>query len=325
MTASTPSQNLQSLPLGIIFALVAAAANASMSASVKALSGELPTTTIVFFRFLFSFSCVLPWVIRDPNFSFKVTNPWRYGVRITAALGAITCTFAAVQIAPLTSVLLLGSTTPLFIPVLAAILLKTKTHISVWTGIGIGFMGVGIVLHPNAAFFQNAGELLALAAGFLAAIAILQLRILSKNHAPLQLLFYYYGVSAIVMGLISSLNWRWPTTPRDWLVLTGVGLFSTIFQVCATFSIVRAPSRIITPLSFTRVVWGGILDYFIWGIAPDITTAIGFSVVVVGIVMVIYFGQRHIMPAPQSSSPHSVAVQDSTQPDETQASSANQP
>jgi drug/metabolite transporter (DMT)-like permease len=190
---------------------------------------------------------------------------------------------------------LMGSTTPLFIPILAAISLKTKTHFSVWAGIFIGFIGVGIILNSNAEFLQSIGELLALFAGFLAAIAILKLRVLSKNNSPLQLLFYYYGASVLILGIVCAFNWQLPTTIKDWLILIGVGLFGTIFQICATFSIVRAPSRIITPLSFTRVIWASVLNQVFWGISPNLTAVLGFVVVIIGITMVIYFGQRHIL------------------------------
>ncbi len=128
------------LTTGVLFALVSAAGSAGMGAAVKALGDGASLPVVVFFRFTVSLLVVLPWVLRARD--FRLTRPVGYGVRIGAALLALTCTFLAVQMAPRTNVLLLRATNPLFIPLLAALFLGTRTHGTVWLGMAVGFTAV---------------------------------------------------------------------------------------------------------------------------------------------------------------------------------------
>ncbi len=73
----------------------------------------------IFFRFAMSFILLLPWVMRDTSFRFKVQNPWRYGTRILSALLALFLMFYALKFIPLVNALLLNNTAPLFVPIIA--------------------------------------------------------------------------------------------------------------------------------------------------------------------------------------------------------------
>lgn len=285
----------KNLVRGILLAILASAMLACMSASVKELKGAIPISSIVFFRFSFSFICIIPWILLSKEFRFKGGLPMHFLIRIFAALFALIFTFKALTTTPLTSVLLLNNTAPLFIPLIALVFMRTKTHISVWLAIAIGFTGIVIVLKPSGLLSSNPGQWLALAAGFLAAIALLELRVLRKKNTALQMLFYYYGACVVICGITSLFNWNWPTTRENWILLGLVGLFGTIYQISITLAITKASARIITPLTFTSVIWGAVIERVLWGTSPAINQIFGFIVVVIGGALVIYFGQKHIV------------------------------
>ena len=267
-----------------------------MNAFVKELGDSTSTTILVFFRFIFSFCCLIPWIIKDKNFSLRVDKPANYAIRIVCALLALTCVFSAVKRTSLTTVLLLSNTAPLFIPVFAAILYKIKTRVSIYLSIIVGFFGVAIVLHPTGTVSISSGEIFAILAGILAAMAMLQVRILSKTSTTIQILFYYYGVSAIATGIAAVFQWNWPDNYYQWMILILVGITGTIYQVCITIAVSSAPARIITPLTFTSVIWGGTIEYFIWNKQPGIFTILGFVIIITSIIFVVYLGNKHIIP-----------------------------
>ncbi|MEA1916947.1 MAG: DMT family transporter [Campylobacterota bacterium] len=288
-------ESSKNLIVGISLAILASISFALMSASVKIIGSDVSVPILIFFRFIFSFFTILPLVLLSKKFQFKVNKPFHYAVRILTALAALALTFKALTLAPLTSVLLLGSTAPLFIPLISFIFLRTKTHLSVWISIAIGFIGVAIVLNPSINIFSNIGSLLALGAGFLAAIAFLEVRILSKTDSSLQILFYYYAVGSLISGIVCLFYWQWPSSHEQLLLLVAVGLFGTIYQVAVTVAIAKAPARIVTPLAFLSVIWAGVIDKFMWNINPSLNVMIGFFVILIGIIMVLYFGYKHII------------------------------
>lgn len=290
------TKSMNALTLGVLFALVSAIGMAGMNASVKALGDAASLPVIIFFRFAFSFIFVLPLVMRETD--WRVRKPVMYGLRIIAGLVALWLTYAALAYAPLTSVLLLNATSPLFIPILAAIFLGTKTSLSVWLGILIGFIGVVLVLDPGPEMLSNPGDLLALASGLVAAAAILVVRMLIKTDSPNKVMIYYYGVSAIVMLAFALGDWQWPQTERQWMLLFGVGAFGTLYQIMLTYAVTQVASRIVTPLAFTSVIWGALLDLMVWQVVPSGMEFLGFAVVIIGVVIVVMSGRKTITTEP---------------------------
>ncbi len=291
------SMSKNNLALGVLFSILAAAALACMNAAVKELGNSVSMSVVVFFRFVFSFLSILPWIIRDKEFTLRIEQPVHYGLRIVGSLLAVVCLFVAVQTASLVTVLLLWSTAPLFIPLLARIFYRVKTHLLIYIGIVVGFIGVVIVLHPSGDVSAKAGELIALFGGFCSAVSTLEIRILSKKNTSHQILFYYYLVSMVITGIVSLFYWQLPQTGYAWLMLGLVAIFGTAFQSLIILAVVNAPSRLVSPLSFTGVIWAGLLEYFFWAKLPNYYEIVGFCVIILSIIMVVYYGNKYVMPS----------------------------
>ena len=252
---STIHHRRQSISLGALYAIISAFSFAMMSVFVKKIGTDLPTIMPIFFRFAISLILLLPWVIRSPSFQFKVHQPVRYATRILSALLALFLMFYALKFIPLVNALLLNNTAPLFVPIIAYWLTKARTPHRAWLGIVIGFIGIALILHPNHQIFSSA-SLIALASGILAALAIVEMRVVSKTSSVIQMLFYYFLMSTIVSGLIALWQWQ-PPTAQVWLLLLGTGIFGTLYQVFATMAYVTAPVRLMSPLMFFMVIFGG--------------------------------------------------------------------
>lgn len=284
----------QSIKLGVLYGIIFAFSLALMSVFVKLIGKDLSTSMLIFFRFGTSLILIAPWIITDANFSFKIQQPLRYSIRILAALLALFCVFYVIKFIPLVDVLLLNNTAPLFVPIIAFILTGAKTPKKAIFGIVLGFIGVGIILNPGKEIFSSTASLIALASGILAALAIVQMRLISKTSTTKQMLFYYFLVSTIVAGIFAILQWQTPENLHIWFLLLGIGIFGTLYQLFATLSYVTAPVRLMSPLVFLMVIFGGIFDWLIWGNLPTLLTIIGAIFVVIGAIITVYFGQKEI-------------------------------
>ncbi len=280
----------QHIGWGALFAIISAFSFAVMSVFVKKIGTELPTSMPIFFRFAMSFILLLPWVMRDTSFRFKVQNPWRYGTRILSALLALFLMFYALKFIPLVNALLLNNTAPLFVPIIAYLLTGAKTPYKAGMGILIGFVGIALILRPSQQIFSTA-SCIALVSGILAALAIVEMRIVSKTSSVTQMLFYYFLVSTMVSGIVAACQWQTPTA-QIWWWLLGIGVFGTIYQVFATLAYVTAPVRLMSPLMFFIVIFGGLFDWVLWNHIPDTLTLIGAVVIIVGSLIAIYFGKN---------------------------------
>ena len=120
------------------------------------------------------------------------------------------------------------------------------------------------------------------------------IRVLSKRYSTNQLLFWYFFIASIIAGLAALFSWKTPDNGRLWLLLLGIGIFGTTYQVFATLSYTKAPVRLMAPFMFLATIFGGLFDWLFWQQAPSLMTFIGMILVIAGTTITIYFGQRAI-------------------------------
>ncbi len=280
--------------LGSLLAILTALFVALMGVYTKKIGTDLPTSMLLFFRFLISFIVILPFIIKSKKFTFKVDHPMHLSTRVMSALLAIFFLLYSIKYIPLVDALLLNNTASIFIPIFAFCILKAKTPFKAITGIIIGFVGVVLILNPGKEVISLA-SIFALLSGIFTAIAIVEIRIISKKNGAMQMLFYYYGVSLVISGIYAAIGWKLPTSGALWLDLVLVGTFGTLYQFFATLTYKTAPVRLMSPLLFTAAIFGGIFDWQFWGMVPGILTYIGGSLIILGSIITILLGRKFII------------------------------
>ncbi len=287
-----PANNIK---LGILYAIGSAFSFAVMSLLVKLIGNHLPITVILFARFGLSLILILPWLLRDKTFkvSLRLQKPVMFFLRSLMPLCSLSCTFYAIKFIPLVDALLLNSTAPLFVPLIALLITGARTPFKAILGIMLGFVGVAIILNPGHELLQLP-SVIALSAGLFAAIAIVLLRLLSKIYTTNELLFYYFSTAALISGIAAAIQWQTPENGHLWLLLLGVGIFGTLYQVLATLSYSKAPVRLMSPFMFFMIIFGGLFDWALWGQIPTLETISGMLLIIAGTIITIYFGQREI-------------------------------
>jgi len=235
---------------------------ASMGASIHFVALELDNEMIVFFRNLVGIILLLPWLIKQRREGLTTRIPHLHILRSLAGLGAMYCFFYAIAHMELAQAMLLKLSAPLFIPVVAFFWLGERITQRIIMAILVGFIGVMMILgHDISASTPVA--LVALAGGFLAALAKTTIRRLSHSEPAGRIVFYFMligsGISAI------PLLWAWhPPSPSGWVGLIGVGVLATTGQLLLTKGIALAPISRLGPFAYSSVIFAAIYGWIFW-------------------------------------------------------------
>lgn len=170
-------------------------------------------------------------------------------------------------------------TSPFWILIFAALILKEKVGWRRWLAVIIGFIGVLILAGPSFTSSPLGIALAALCASTIAASAIVSRKIGPGDDVEI------FGFYAVIFLLLVNLpfaiaDFRMP----EWDHLPFFGLQWVCFligQVGFAYGFAKAPeASVIAPLHYTQIIWATILGYFLFGDIPGSTTVIGLSLII---------------------------------------------
>lgn len=245
---------------------------------VKLVGVEVPLPIVLFFRFFIGLLILSPWFFLDKRLVY-VNSVKQLVFRVISGLISIICVYYAIRYISVADALLLANTNNLFIPLIVWMLLGIRTPIFLWIFVLFGFLGVALVLHPDRSLF-NGAAIIGLIGGLFSALAIVQVRQLTKVTTPQQIIFFFF-----LTGAVASLFFlpfvTFKLTAKILILLILNGILSGIYQFSLVLSFKYAPARIIGPVYFLIVIWGAAFDWLIWKHAPDFRMISG-SLLVIG-------------------------------------------
>lgn len=268
----------QNLLVGALLVVAAEFCMASMGALVKLLGETMPNEMAVFARNLAGLLVLLPVLLTRHDFSLKTDCLHLHLLRSLAGLSAMYCFFYAIIHLPLADSMLLKMTAPLFMPVIAIIWLSEG--ISQWTVLALllGFAGVWVILGPAGE--ANWAMLVGIAGGFLAAVAKVSIRRLSRTEPNLRVVTYFALVGTIVSAVPAVFSWKTPAINGIWLMVA-IGLVGTLGQLALTRAYSISNAGKVAPLTYFSVIFGGIYGFVFWGEIPQQQFIIGAVMIAV--------------------------------------------
>jgi drug/metabolite transporter (DMT)-like permease len=250
----------------------------TMSAIIKAVSSELPTEMMVFFRNLFGLLVLMPLVLRNGVGSLRTRVPHLHLTRGLVGVSAMYCFFYTLGELPLAEATIYKLTAPLFIPLIAWLWLRERAPVLALWAVLIGFIGVLLILKPGVAAF-SAAALIGLLGAALAATAKVTIRRMSVSEPSTRIVFYF-GLVATSASAVPLL-WAWQTPTMEalgWLLLMGV--CATSAQLLLTRAYSLAPAGQIAPLTYVSVLFGALYGWLFWQEGLGVITVIGMVVTV---------------------------------------------
>jgi drug/metabolite transporter (DMT)-like permease len=287
-----PAQPARGTVAGAIWMVAACACFASMAGLIRYISRELHPFEIAFFRNLFGFFVMLPWLLRVGLGGLKTKRIGLYTLRGVTGIGALLSWFWAVSILPLANATALSFTSPLFGTVLAALVLSEVVRARRWAALGIGFVGALIILRPG---FQTIGlpEAMVLMSAVMMAASATTIKILSRTESPNAIVIYMV-IYLTPMALIPALFvWQTPSWEMlGWLFV--LGLVATGGHQCLTRSFAAAEASAVLPFDFSRLIFAATVGYLFFDQVPDIWSGVGAAVIVASSV---YIARREALIA----------------------------
>ena len=268
-----------------------------MASFIKAASAEVPPGQTVFFRSLFALPVILGWlaVRGELRTGLRTRNPlghlWR-GLIGTTAMGM---SFAGLAILPLYEVKAIQYAMPLFVVILAAIVLGEKVRKVRLTAVGMGMVGVLIILWPRLSAFTGGdeiepvlamGALIVLTGSFCAALAQVFVRRLIETEDAAAIVFYF-SMTATLLSLMSA-PFGWVTPSGQTLAyLLGAGLVGGTGQILLTSSYRYGDASVIAPFEYSSMLFAVAIGLIFFDEVPTVQMLVGASIVIAAGVLII--------------------------------------
>ena len=245
---------------------------------LKLLGRTLHPFELSFFRYVIGFLMLAPifWRMGRPAL---VTN--RIGLHLSRLILATigqTGIFIAVVNLKLADATALWFSKPLFTTVVAIFILSELVPARRWIATIIGFMGVIIMLRPGAGVIDPYA-LVAIGAALSMAMANILIRLMAPTESPNQILFYYHigGIALLAAPAI----WFWQTPIGvEWGLIALLGAGQTLGMICFVRGFSIGEANAIGPSEYVRLIYAGLIGYFLFGETLDIWTLVGGAVIV---------------------------------------------
>jgi len=266
-----------------LFAAGSVAIFAIMNAVAKIASVESSTAQIVFFRNAVAFFPILFLISRHGGWKLlKTDNHLGHFWRGSVGIVSMSCFFISFAMLPLANATAIHFASPLILTILSIPMLGEKVGRARWAAVIIGLGGVLFMLQPGVSGEHGnpMGNLVAMAAAFLAAFAMIFVRKLGRTEHALTIVFYFTLYGTILGGLAMIFMWQ-PISAKTLALLVMIGLMGGVGQVCLTYAYTHAPASYVAPFSYLAMIFAILADVLVWGIWPGWHIYVG-SVIIIG-------------------------------------------
>lgn len=252
----------------------------SMAFAGREVMGELDTFELMLFRSLVGI--VIVFVIASFAGTLHEISRNRFGLQIIRNISHFTGQnfwFYAITVAPMAQVVAIEFTSPLWVLLLAPLVLGEKLTPARLMTAGVGFIGILIIARPGVNEVSFGIICAAISAVGFAGSAVFT-KLLTRTESITSILAYLTMTQA-VFGLICAGIDGNITVPSlaliPWVVI--VGCAGLLAHFCLTKALTIAPAAIVMPLDFARLPTVAILAMLIYAEPLDIWVFIGASVI----------------------------------------------
>ena len=206
----------------------------------------------------------------------------QHGLRNMAHFTGQNLWFYAVSVIPLAQVFALEFTSPIWVILLAPLLLGEKLTRMRGIAVTLGFIGILIVARPSPATF-NMGLACAAGSAIFFALTNIATKRLTRNESIWSIMFWLTTMQ-LIMGIIFA-GWDFDITLPDaqslpFILIIGCAGLSAHF--CITNALSLAPAALVVPIDFARLPFIALLGWLIYGESVEIWLFVGAALILAG-------------------------------------------
>ena len=250
---------------------------AVMVGIVRHLSFDLDVFVITFWRNVLALLFFMPWLWRMGVAGLKTRRLGLHAVRAAVLSVSAIALFLAVTLMPIAEMTALTFTVPLFVTLLAIVVLKETVDGPRWVAIAIGFGGVLVILRPGVGIFEWASFMVLLSSATFATQFVLGRKLASTEH-PEAAVIYIWLLSSPILLCFAAVTWQWPTAGQWlWLIALAAAASLNMYGIARALNIGEASLAI--PFDFLRLPFTTFLAFFAFSEPLDAWTWLGAAIV----------------------------------------------
>ncbi|MFK5979459.1 MAG: DMT family transporter [Rhizobiaceae bacterium] len=209
-----------------------------------------------------------------------------YFIRGTTHAVAVSLWFFALSRIPITEVIAIGYTVPIYVSVGAALFLGEKLTLNRLVTVIVGFVGAMIILRPGIRSIDS-GTMAQMVAAIVFAGSFLMAKRLSDRENPVMIVAMLSVFASIALLPGAIMQWKTPSlTELFWLgVIALLATFGNFAQIKA-FQV--APITVTQPVWFLRLVWAAILGWLVFDEIIDPFVLGGGAIIILAVAYTSY-------------------------------------
>lgn len=251
-----------------------------MTVAARQLSGRMATFEILFLRSLVALIILLAL---SPRLGRGAYATRRLGLHVARNVIHFCGQYAwvwGIALTPLALVTAIEFTSPVWVALLAALLLGERLTLPRWAAIAGGVLGIIVIAQPGTSTF-GPGALIVLAGSFCFAASVLVVKTLLRTDRVTAVVFYM-SVIQLPLGLAGALfAWVWPV-PADlpWILAMGATSLSAHYSMGRALSL--ADASFVLPIDFLRLPFIAAVARALYGEVIDAWTILGAGLIFAG-------------------------------------------
>lgn len=263
---------------GIVLISVGTVLFALTDIVVKTLGNSFHPFQLSLFRYVVGFLMLAPIFLSLGTTGLKTGRIGLHLGRLVLATLAQLGFFISVINLTLADATALMFSKPLFTTIVAVIILSELVTARRWIATAVGFTGVVIMMRPGSGVIDPV-VLIAVGAALAFAMANVLIRLMSPTEPPNRILFYYHVGGIALLAVPAMVVWKMPVG-IEWGLLSLVGVLTTLGMICWVRAFSVGEANAIGPMEYIRLIYAGLLGYFLFGEIIDIWTLVGGTIIV---------------------------------------------
>ena len=251
---------------------------AAMHGAVRFVSADLHAFEIAFFRNVFGFCVLVPWLMRIGLAAFATSRLPLHLVRGVVNGGSMLMWFLGLSLIPLAEATALSLASPLIACAGAIVFLGERMRGHRWLGLALGVAGMLAILRPG---FETIGlgAVAVLVSAVLVTASKLIAKTLTRTETPTAIVAWLTFLMIPVTAIPAALVWQTPTGAQL-AMLAGIGALGSAGHLCLVHAYRIADVGLVEPLVFFRLVWAALLGFLVFAELPDAGVWIGGLLIV---------------------------------------------
>ncbi len=276
---------------GVILMLIAAFFSACMGGFAKALSENMDTLEVVFFRNVIGVVIIFFTFYQKP-LSQSGGKPFLLIFRGLIGFLALLAWFYNVAHISLADAVTFSNTSPIFTALFAFMFLHERIGKLGWFAIFLGFFGLVFIVKPNG-LSMSYTDILGILSGVGAGLAYTSIRELKRYYDTRVIVLSFMLTGTIFPILFAFIPSSFQPEAlkfmfgefvmpdlNQWFLIAGLGIFATLMQTFMTLAYGATKAGIVSAVSYTNIVFSIFIGMALGDAFPDILSIFGIILII---------------------------------------------